>query len=160
MLAIGQFYNSAIAVSSNRSRSKMVKQFLICNNKPSCVMAADNFRNLTVYKKAFALAMKVFDTTTTFPKDEKYSLTDQIRRSSRSVCSCIGEAYRKRHYEGYFVNNTVAQLQNCPIENIKNMVGCNYITRLSGINGSQTLELEKLLNHMIETRKNIWDPQT
>ncbi|MDQ2658008.1 MAG: four helix bundle protein, partial [Bacteroidota bacterium] len=69
-------------------------------------MAADNFRNLTVYKKAFALAMEVFEITKKFPKEEKYSLTDQMRRSSRSVCSCIGEAYRKRQYEGFFVNKT------------------------------------------------------
>ena len=57
-------------------------------------MAADNFRNLTAYKKkAFALAMDVFEATKKFPKEEKYSLTDQMRRSSRSICSCIGEEY-------------------------------------------------------------------
>jgi hypothetical protein len=57
------------------------------------------FKALTVYKKAFSLAMEVFETTKKFPADEKYGLTSQIRRSSRSVCSSIGEAYRKRKYE-------------------------------------------------------------
>lgn len=61
-------------------------------------MAAGSFRDLTVYKKAFELAMDIFKTSKSFPAEDKYSLTDQIRRSSRSVCSCIGEAYRKRHY--------------------------------------------------------------
>lgn len=69
-------------------------------------MAADNFRNLTVYKKAFALAMEIFQITKKFPKEERYSLTDQIRRSSRSVCSCVGEAYRKRQYEAFFVSKS------------------------------------------------------
>lgn len=54
------------------------------------------YRDLIVYQKAFALAMKVFELTKTYPKEEKYSLVDQIRRSSRSVCSCLAEAYRKR----------------------------------------------------------------
>jgi hypothetical protein len=53
------------------------------------------FKDLTVYKKAFELAMQIFEVSKSFPKEEKYSLTDQIRRSSRSVCSSIAEAYRK-----------------------------------------------------------------
>ena len=124
-------------------------------------MAADNFRNLTVYKKAFALAMKVFETTTTFPKDEKYSLTDQIRRSSRSVCSCIGEAYRKRHYEGYFVNKT----SDADGENTETRVwldfslGCNYISRdVWNELESNALEVGKLLNHMIENPEKYLRP--
>jgi len=59
---------------------------------------------LIVYKKAFALAMKIFHLTKTFPSEEKYSLVDQIRRSSRAVCSCLAEAYRKRGYPAYFSN--------------------------------------------------------
>jgi hypothetical protein len=53
------------------------------------------FRDLIVYKKGFELAMEIFEMTKSFPKDEKYSLTDQIRRSSRSVCTCLAEGYRK-----------------------------------------------------------------
>jgi len=56
------------------------------------------FRDLIVYQKAFALAMDIFAITKKFPKEETYSLIDQIRRSSRSVCGYIAESYRKRKY--------------------------------------------------------------
>jgi len=54
-----------------------------------------DFKELIVYKKAFTLAMEVYEVSKSFPKEEKYSLTDQIRRSSRSVCANLAEAYRK-----------------------------------------------------------------
>lgn len=57
---------------------------------------SSSFRDLTVYKKAYALAMEIFKITKSFPKEETYALTDQVRRSSRSVCRAIGEGYRKR----------------------------------------------------------------
>jgi len=53
---------------------------------------------------AFSLAMEIFEITKDFPKEEKYSLTDQIRRSSRSVCSNIAEGYRKRRYPKHFTS--------------------------------------------------------
>jgi four helix bundle protein len=59
-------------------------------------METKSFKDLTVYKKAFKLAMEIFEITKGFPREEIYSLTDQIRRSSRSVPVCIAEAYRKR----------------------------------------------------------------
>ena len=65
-----------------------------------------SFRDLTVYKKAFDLAMEIFEMTKAFPKEERYSLTDQVRRSSRAICSCIAEAYRKRSYPAYFVSKS------------------------------------------------------
>jgi hypothetical protein len=61
-------------------------------------------RELEVYQMAFEAAMKIFEATKTFPKEETYSLTDQIRRSSRAVCSNIAEAWRRRRYEAAFVN--------------------------------------------------------
>jgi len=60
--------------------------------------------DLEVYKRAFAAAMRIFELTKAFPKEERYSLTDQIRRASRSVCANITEAWRKRRYEGSFVS--------------------------------------------------------
>lgn len=60
-------------------------------------------RELEVYRKAFDAAMQVFELTKGFPREERYSLTDQIRRSSRSVCANLAEAWRKRRYEGAFV---------------------------------------------------------
>ncbi len=59
-------------------------------------------RELKVYQKAFDQAMKIFEITKKFPKEEIYSLTDQIRRSSRSVCSNITEAFRRRKYPKSF----------------------------------------------------------
>jgi four helix bundle protein len=59
---------------------------------------------LEVYKMAFEAAMKIFELTRNFPSEEKYSLTDQIKRSSRSVCANIAEAWRRRRYEGAFIN--------------------------------------------------------
>lgn len=66
-------------------------------------MAIQSHRELVVYRKAFDLATEVFDSTRHFPKVEQYSLTDQIRRSSRSVCANLAEAWRKRRYEAHFV---------------------------------------------------------
>ena len=63
----------------------------------------NSFRDLIVYQKAYALAMKIFEISKTFPKEEQYSLTDQIRRSSRSVTSMISEAWAKRKYPKSFV---------------------------------------------------------
>ena len=60
------------------------------------------FKSLIVYQKAYELALDIFRISKTFPTEEKYSLTDQIRRSSRSVCANIGEGYRKRIYPKHF----------------------------------------------------------
>lgn len=57
---------------------------------------------LEVYQRAFAAAMRLFELSKAFPKEETYSLTDQMRRSSRSVCANLAEAWRKRHYEAHF----------------------------------------------------------
>jgi four helix bundle protein len=61
-------------------------------------------RDLEVYKVAFDTAMEIYEISKRFPKEEKYSLTDQIRRSSRSVCANLAEAWRKRRYQAVFVN--------------------------------------------------------
>jgi four helix bundle protein len=63
-----------------------------------------NVRDLVVYRKSFDTAMKIFEISKSFPKEERYSLTDQIRRSSRSVCTNLSEAWRKRRYKAVFVN--------------------------------------------------------
>ena len=59
---------------------------------------------LEVYRLAFKAAMRIFELSKSFPLEERYALTDQIRRSSRSVCSNIAEAWRKRRYEAAFVS--------------------------------------------------------
>lgn len=64
----------------------------------------NSFRDLIVYQKAYKLTMEIFEDSKSFPKEEKYSLTDQIRRSSRSVSSNIAEACARKHYIKSFVN--------------------------------------------------------
>ncbi len=61
-------------------------------------------RDLEVYQMAFEAAMRIFEVTKRFPKEETYALTDQIRRSSRSVCANIAEAWRKRRYAAAFIS--------------------------------------------------------
>ncbi|MBI3987934.1 MAG: four helix bundle protein [Lentisphaerae bacterium] len=63
-----------------------------------------SYRDLNVYQNAMAATMKVFQSSKTFPAEERYSLTDQIRRSSRSVCANLAEAWRKRRYEAAFIS--------------------------------------------------------
>ena len=70
----------------------------------------ESFKDLIVYQKAYKLAMEIFEISKSFPKEEKYSLTDQIRRSSRSVTSCIAESWAKRRYEKSFVNKLTDSL--------------------------------------------------
>lgn len=85
--------------------------------------------------------------------EERYSLTDQIRRSSRSVCSCIGEAYRKREYEGYFVNkSTDADGENTETRvHLDFSLACKYISddKWNDLE-AKAEEVGKLLNHMIK----------
>lgn len=71
---------------------------------------ANSFKDLIVYQKAYKLAMEIFEISKTFPKEEKYSLTDQIMRSSRSVTTCIGESWARRRYVKSFVNKLVDAL--------------------------------------------------
>jgi four helix bundle protein len=116
-------------------------------------VAAQTFRDLTVYKKAFNLAMEIFQVSKKFPSEEKYSLTDQIRRSSRSVCSSIGEAYRKRQYKAHFVSKS----SDADMENTETRVwldfalACEYLNKELWQNfDEKAIEVGKLLNHMIE----------
>jgi len=65
---------------------------------------ARNHRDLEVYQRAFETAMQLHELSKKFPREEQYSLTDQMRRSSRSVCSNLAEAWRKRRYEAHFIS--------------------------------------------------------
>ena len=70
----------------------------------------ETFKDLIVYQKAYKLAMEIFEISKSFPKEEKYSLTDQMRRSSRSVTSNIAEAWARKHYVKSFVNKLTDSL--------------------------------------------------
>jgi four helix bundle protein len=110
--------------------------------------------DLEVYKKAFAAAMRVFEASRAFPPEERYSLTDQIRRSSRSVCSNIAEGWRKRRYEGAFV----AKLSDAEGEAAETQVWlqfavkCRYMDRALGRELYQEYdEITRMLVSMINS---------
>ena len=109
-------------------------------------------QDLLAYQKGFILAMKIFDLSKSFPKEETYSLTDQIRRSSRSVCANIAEAYRKRDYPKHFHS----KLTDCDAENsethtwLEFCFACGYISEETFILFcKENEEVGKLLNYMI-----------
>jgi len=111
------------------------------------------YKDLISYKKAYELAMKVFHISKNFPPEEKYSLTDQIRRSSRSVCTNIAEAYKRRRYKDYFIS----KLNDSETENTETEVwfdfalDCNYISKEDYLQmTSLNTEVGKLLWYMIQ----------
>ena len=111
------------------------------------------YKELTAYKKAFKIAMELFETSKRFPADEKFGLTSQIRRSSRSACSNIAEGYRKRIYKAHFVSKAT----DADMENSETMVWIDFALECKYISESNYLvwkneieEIGRLLNHMIE----------
>lgn len=88
-----------------------------------------NVRELDVYKLSFNCAMEIFQISKSFPPEEKYSLTDQIRRSSRSICSNLAEGWRKRKYKAVFVNKLTDAMQEAAETQtwLDFCLACNYI---------------------------------
>jgi len=88
-----------------------------------------HFRELDVYQKSFKAAMTIYETTKTFPQEEKYSLVDQIRRSSRSVCSNLAESWRKRKYPAVFRNKLTDAMQEASETQswLEFCLACQYI---------------------------------
>jgi four helix bundle protein len=99
-------------------------------------------RDLDVYRKAFAAAMTVFRYSRTFPKAETFSLTDQIRRSSRSVNANISEAWRKRWYEAAFISKlSDAETEAGETQTwLEFAVACGYLDREQGADLNETYE--------------------
>jgi len=111
-----------------------------------------DFRELLAYQKAFDLSMEIFILSKSFPSEEKYSLTDQIRRSSRSVCANIAEAYRKRRY----VNHFISKLTDSDAENSETNVWLEFSLKCSYISqekysdlSTRNIEVGKIINYMI-----------
>lgn len=110
------------------------------------------FQNLLAYQKGFSLAMEIFEVTKEFPKEEMYSLTDQIRRSSRSVTITVSEAYRKRDYSKHFHSKlTDADAENSETQGlIEYAFACKYIDEIVFQSLlSKSTEVGKLINYMI-----------
>ena len=97
-----------------------------------------HFRDLEVYQLAMAAAMKLFEASKKFPPEEKYSLTDQIRRSSRSVCANIAEAWRKRRYPNAFVS----KLSDAEAEAAETQVWIEFSVKCGYFPSDQTDELD------------------
>lgn len=117
-----------------------------------------SFQDLLAFKKSFAIAMQIFEISKSFPKEERYSLTDQIRRSSRSVSANISEAYRKRMFPKHFIS----KLTDADAENSETYtwllfaIECNYIDRTSFKNlSSENIEVGKLINFMIKNSEKF-----
>lgn len=105
---------------------------------------------LETYQMAMDASMKIFELTKLFPKEERYSLTDQVRRSSRSVCSNIAEAWRKRRYRAAFVcklNDSEAEAAETQVW-IEYSVKCKYISNEVGkeLNNTYDQIIGKLVN--------------
>jgi len=107
-----------------------------------------SFKDLIVYQKAYKLAMEIFEISKTFPKEEKYSLTDQMRRSSRSVTACIAESWAKRRYEKAFVSKLTDSLgEEFETENwLDYSKDCKYIQKETH---------ERILSEYDEVRKML-----
>ncbi|MFH0864872.1 MAG: four helix bundle protein [Bacteroidota bacterium] len=113
---------------------------------------AKSFRDLEVYKLARKLSLEIFNITKIFPKEEMYSLTDHIRRSSRSVGAQIAEAWAKRKYEKHFISKlTDADGEQLETQHwIETSFDCGYISKKLNDNLlEEYFSVGKMLNSMI-----------
>ena len=124
-------------------------------------MAVQSVKELTVYKKAYRQAMKYYEISKRFPPEERYALTGQGRRSSRSVCQNLREAWAKRRYEAHFIS----KLTDCDGENAETdtcwdfALNCGYISseehaEMTGLNQ----EVGKMLGAMITNPRKFLLP--
>lgn len=111
------------------------------------------FKDLLVYQQAFGLALEIFEISKGFPQEERYGLTDQIRRSSRSVCANFGEAYRKRRYTNYFIS----KLSDCDSENTETQIWLDFALALHYLSADihqqlseKSQEVGRRLGHIIK----------
>ena len=106
---------------------------------------------LDVYKLAFEAAMRIFKVSGDFPREEKYSLTDQIRRSSRSVCSNLAEAWRKRRYEAAFIS----KLNDAEAEAAETQTWLNFANACGYLHQDQAQELRRNYDYIIGKLVNM-----
>lgn len=116
-------------------------------------MQISSAKDLDVYKKAYELAMKIFELSRKFPAEEKFALTSQMRRSSRSVCLNLREAWAKRRYEAHFIS----KLTDCDGENSETNSSLDFARDCGFITTDQYRELAimseeigKMLGSMIK----------
>jgi four helix bundle protein len=110
-----------------------------------------DFRELEVYQLAIESAMQIFEISKLFPAEEKYSLTDQIRHSSRSVCANIAEAWRKRCYPNAFVS----KLSDADAESAETQVWLEFTVRCGYLDRALAGELNNAYNHILGKLVNM-----
>jgi four helix bundle protein len=117
-----------------------------------------HFRELEVYQEAMSLVMRVTELTKGFPKEERFALTDQIKRSSRSICANLAEAWRKRRYEAAFVS----KLNDAETEAAETQVHLEIAFRHEYIDG-ETFEqhddvCDKIISQIVKMidRADLW----
>jgi len=119
---------------------------------------AKSFRDLMVYKKARSVAEEIFELTKGFPREEMYSLTDQVRRSSRSIGAQIAEAWGKRRYEKHFISKlTDADGEQLETQHWIDTAGdCGYLSSIQGGKLNDDLsEIGRMLSSMISKAKQF-----
>lgn len=110
-----------------------------------------HFRELRVYQNAMDAAMRIFELTKKFPPEEKYSMTDQMRRSSRSVCANLAEAWRKRRYEAAFI----AKLSDSESEACETQVWLEFASRFGYLDSQTSNELDQQYDNIIGQLVNM-----
>ncbi len=103
-------------------------------------MQINSAKDLEVYRKSYELAMKVFELSKAFPVEERFALTSQVRRSSRSVCLNLREAWAKRRYEAHFIS----KLTDCDGENSETDSSLDFARDCRYITSEQHVELTAL----------------
>ncbi len=111
-------------------------------NRPKFISSHED---LEVYKIAFDAAMEIFELSKKFPPEEKYSLTDQIRRSSRSVCANLAEAWRRRRYKGSFLS----RLNDAEAEAAETQVWLKFAVKCLYLDIDTGRELYSKYNHIL-----------
>jgi four helix bundle protein len=125
-------------------------------------MGAKDFRELRVYRLGFETAVRIQQITKSFPSEERFSLTDQIRRSSRSVCANIAEAWRKRRYPNHFVS----KLSDADSEASETLVWLDFSLYFGYISAELHKELSDHYDHissqltMMMDQPEKWMPKT
>ena len=107
--------------------------------------------DVVVYQMSFEAAMRIFELSKSFPVEERYSLTDQIRRSSRSVCANLAEAWRKRRYKAAFI----AKLSDCEAEAAETQVWLKFAVKCRYLEIEQGRELYKIYNQVLSGLVNM-----
>ena len=125
--------NKNSAECSNSRRALRMREYI------------SSFRQLRVYQNAFTAAMEIFQLSKAFPKEEKYSLTDQVRRSSRSICANIAESWAKRKYQAAFV----AKLSDAHAEANETQSWVDFCQKCAYLDNQRTSELDVKYNMII-----------